>query len=125
MNSLAVEAVEIDPLGTYGHRPHELVDARMLGVRDGDAAANAGAAQLLSLHDRFDDAVVFGLGDSVGGEQGLHHLPNDPLFVVRCQFSPDRFPAHEVGKLHATSPFSISSLIPPLPGRCQSAPTWC
>src|SRR5215469_183408 len=125
MHPFPVEAVEVDALGTDGHRPHKPLDAGMLGVRHGHAATDTRAAQLLSLQDRLDDALILALGDLVGRKQGLHHFPDHALFVVRRYFSPDRFPAHEVGKLHATSPFSISSLIPPHPGRWQSATTWC
>ena len=63
MHDLAVEAGEIDPQGADGHRADQAVDAGVLGMGDGDAAADAGAAQFLALQDRLDN--VFELGGVV------------------------------------------------------------
>ena len=39
------------------HGAHQAIDAGVLGVRDGHAAADAGAAQFLALQDGLDDAL--------------------------------------------------------------------
>ena len=57
---LAIQAVEIDPLGTDAHGADQPVHAGMLGMRNGHAATDAGAAEFLALQNGFDDAFVFG-----------------------------------------------------------------
>src|SRR5260221_3091445 len=59
LDLLSVEAVEIDPFLAHAHGSHEAIDARMLGVRDGHAAANSDASQFLALPDRLDDSLDF------------------------------------------------------------------
>ena len=59
VDGLAVEAGEIDARGADRHRAHQAIDAGVLGVRDGHAAADAGAAQFLALEDGLDDALEF------------------------------------------------------------------
>ena len=87
LDLLAVEAGEIDPLAADGHRAHQPVDAGMLGVRHGHAAADAGAAQFLALEDRLDDALELVGLDFSRLEQRLDHLANGPFFIRR---RPDR-----------------------------------
>src|SRR4051812_15141880 len=55
MHLVAVETVEIDADGTHADGAYEPFDAGMLGMRNGHAAANAGAAELFALHDGADD----------------------------------------------------------------------
>src|SRR5438874_1791343 len=57
MNFVAVEAVEIDTGDADAHGANEPLDAGMLGMRHGNAAADAGAPQVFALHDRADDAL--------------------------------------------------------------------
>src|SRR5262245_34067051 len=92
----SIEAVESDALAADGHGSDQSLHARVFGVRDGDAAADAGAAQLLALHDGLDDAVqLLGL-DFSRGQERLGHLSDDAFFVFRREVGTDRLTAHEV-----------------------------
>ena len=87
LHLLAVEAVEIDAFAADGHGAHQAFDAGVLGVRHGDAAADAGAAQLLALQDRLDDALDFVGRDFSGFEQRPDHLANGAFLVVGRQLA--------------------------------------
>src|SRR6516162_3127330 len=51
VDGFAVEAVEGDALARNGYGADEALDAVVLGVRDGDAPADAGRAEELALED--------------------------------------------------------------------------
>src|SRR5262249_49096139 len=55
VDRFAVEAIERDAAAADGDGAHQAIDAGMLGVRDGDAAADAGRAQQLAFEDGLDD----------------------------------------------------------------------
>ena len=98
MHDLAVKAGEIDALAADGHRPDEAVDAGVLRVRNGDSAADAGAAEFLALENRLDDALVFILLDFARFAKRLHHFSDGALFVDGLQFGEDSLATDKVRK---------------------------
>ena len=82
VDDLAVEAGEIDPLGADGHGAHQVVDAGVLGVGHGHAAADAGAAQFLAFENRLDDALELLRFDLPCPAQCLDHFADRPFLVL-------------------------------------------
>jgi hypothetical protein len=48
----------------------------MLRVRDSDTAANSGASEFFSSHDRADDVIAIFFQNLTGIYQGLHEFGN-------------------------------------------------
>ena len=63
LHLFAVEAVEVDAFVADADGAHQPIDAGVLGVRHGDAAADAGAPEFFALENGADDAFVFVFGD--------------------------------------------------------------
>src|SRR5262245_57389 len=71
---ITVEAIKIDSLNAHTHCPHQALYAAVLGMRNGDPAANARTAQLFALHDGCNNARHLGRRDCAGGSQRFDQL---------------------------------------------------
>src|SRR5208282_1944852 len=69
-----------------------------------------GAAQFLTLQNRFDNALKFGRIDSFRVDQRLNHLPDGPFLVEGCHIRANRVAADKVGKLHSPISFRITNM---------------
>ena len=68
------------------------IDGRMFRMRDGHAHPDAGGAELFTLQDRRDDALLVFGADGAALPQALHQCPNCRLFQGRgLQFGQDAF----------------------------------
>ena len=63
VDRLVVERLEIDRLREPREQAEDAVEARELAVRDGDAAADAGRAELLALQKRIEDLALRQAGE--------------------------------------------------------------
>src|SRR5579872_4365523 len=104
---LAVEAVEGDAGGRDGDGADELLDAGVLGVRDGDAAADAGRAEQFALEDGADDVFDLGPLELAGGAQALDHLADDALLGGGLERDDDGIAHHKIRHAHARPPSSL------------------
>src|SRR5207245_2212589 len=74
LHFVAVETIEIDSLDADTDRPYQSLDAGVLGMGNGHAAANACAAQFFAFHNRSYDSGHVGGRDGPGGSQRLDQL---------------------------------------------------
>src|SRR5262249_45274446 len=76
VHRLAVQALQGDTRVRHADRADEAVDARVFGVRNGDAPADAGRAELLALEDGLDDLLRLARLEVAGAAEILDHLPD-------------------------------------------------
>ena len=100
VHRLGVDRLERYAVGGDGHGADQAVDAVVLGVGDGDAAADAGRAELLALEDGPDDVVGDVAGDVAGGAQAVDDLADHRLLRGGGQGRDDRLADHEIGHRH-------------------------
>ena len=93
---IAIEALKVDALLADGHRTDQPIDARMLGMGDGNTPTNPGAAKILPLHDRLDDAFHFIGSNFAGIDQRLSHLTDDTLFGCRDNVGANRLDGDKI-----------------------------
>lgn len=108
MYLFAIQALKIDPFRAHAHGADEAIDAGMLGVRHGDAAADTSASQLFALHDRLDDALLFGGLDLAGGDKRTDQFLDDRLFIKGGKVSLNRRFADKIREFHSEYPFTRS-----------------
>src|SRR5271157_5621449 len=79
VNRLAVEAVKANAWPRQGHGADQSIDTGVLGMRDGDSAADAGGAEQLSFEDGPDNVFRVGPLELASGPRPFDHLAYHPL----------------------------------------------
>ena len=101
IDRLAVERLEIDPAGQAGKQAEQLVELRQLAVRDRDAVADAGLAELLPLQQTLEKAALVLPGQlGCAGGKLLQRL----LLAIDLERRHDGIGRDEIGERHGTLP---------------------
>jgi hypothetical protein len=105
LHRITVETLEANSLGAHGNRAHEAINTGVFCVGHSHAPTDAGAAKILSLQDRFDDALEVTGGDLAGIHECPRHLSDHTLLGVSIDMRTDGVWGDEIGKLHTGSSF--------------------
>src|ERR1044072_497913 len=97
IDRLAVERLEIDPALEAGEQADQLLELRQLAVRNRNAVADPGAAELLALRQRLEDQPV-ALSGQLRGARG--ELLDRLLLAVHFERRNDRVRRDEIGERH-------------------------
>jgi len=100
VDRLAVQAGEIDAGGTDRHRADQAIDAGCL-VWNCHAPADAGAAQLFALQNRFDKCSRTRASTRLASTKRLDDLADGPFLLSAVILARIPSPTDKVGKLHA------------------------
>ena len=107
LDGFAVQALEADAVVRDGDGADEPLDAGVLGVRDGDAAADAGRAEQLALENGPHHVVEVGFAEAARAVQAGRHFADHPFLVDGGQIGDDGFAHHEVRHTHDSDPPSL------------------
>ena len=97
VDRLPVERLEIDRALEPREQADQLFEVRQLAVRDRDAVADPGAAELFALHQRFENQPL-ALPGQLGGAR--RKLMDRLLLAVHFEGRDDRIRRHEIGERH-------------------------
>ena len=97
IDRLAVERLEIDRTIEPRKQPEQARQMRHLAVRYGDAIADGGRAQLLPLHQRFEDRALVLAGQHSGARGNLLQRL---LLVVDFERRKDRVRGDQINERH-------------------------
>ena len=97
IDRLAVERLEIDRLVQPREQAEQPTELRQLAVRNGDAIADAGRAELLALQQHFEDRALV-LAGQFGRARG--QLLDRLLLAVDLERRNDRVRRDEIGERH-------------------------
>src|SRR5262249_10647609 len=99
IDRLAVERLELDRPIEPGEQPEQPFELRQLAMRDGDAVADAGGAELLALLQDLED-LALALAGELGG--ACRELLDRLLLAVDLKRGNDRLRRNEIGERHMT-----------------------
>src|SRR5262249_41118717 len=105
MDRLSIETVEGHPGAGQGDGADQPLDAGVLGMRGGDASADAGGAEQFAVQDGLNDIFELAPLEVPRAAQALDHLAYHPFLGGGRQLWDDRLADHEIGHAHAWSPF--------------------